>query len=385
MRGVVAAAAKKGRLGVADRPTAATTWVPQRCLCTIDSAAASRARQRSSRSLRSSKRACERARASAGREAASVAKRSAAYLIYGHYSITMLMGFMSQSEKSPILRTDKSNVKHFAKVIEYPCGIMDIVASSEPIFGPAGYEIAGDFSRPMLCQDEPRQRRGEILANAEDVERSMRRARAKVRRIALANDFRYFVTLTLDQQKVDRYDMGQIVRKLNAWCSNMVQRHGLRYVLVPERHKDGAIHFHGFFDDSLEAVDSGTIRLPGSKKPRKPRSKKERSEWLASGGQVVYNLPAWTLGYTTAIQVYGEYPAAVAYVCKYIGKQGDKPAGRWYYSGGQLVDAAVEYVELSPAELAKEYPGRAFVFYPPGKQIAVVNGIKVPNQVQKEE
>jgi hypothetical protein len=151
--------------------------------------------------------------------------------------------------------------------------------------------------------------------------------------------------------------MGQIVRKLNAWCSNMVQRHGLRYVLVPERHKDGAIHFHGFFDDSLEAVDSGTIRLPGSKKPRKPRSKKERSEWLASGGQVVYNLPAWTLGYTTALQVYGEYPAAVAYVCKYIGKQGDKPAGRWYYSGGQLVDAAVEYVELSPAELAKEYPG----------------------------
>ena len=297
---------------------------------------------------------------------------------------------MSKSEKGPIYRTDKSNVKHFAKVIEYPCGVMDIMASSEPVFGPAGYEKSENFAHLGACLDEQKRapatasRTREIQACAEDVERSMRRARAKVRRIALANEFSYFVTLTLDEMMVDRYDMGQVVKKLNAWCSNMVQRKGLRYVLVPERHKDGAIHFHGFFNDALEAVDSGTIRLPGKKKPRRPRSQKERSEWLANGGQIVYNLPAWTLGFTTAMAVYGEYPAAVAYVCKYIGKQGEKPAGRWYYSGGLLLEPDVEYVELSPADLAAAYPGKAFVFYPPGKQMAVVNGIKVHEQVQKE-
>ena len=292
---------------------------------------------------------------------------------------------MSQSEKSPIYRTDISNVKHFAKVIEYPCGVMDIMASSEPVFGPSGYEKSENFSRPGACLGEHERRsRGETQACAEDVERSMRRARAKVRRLALSNEFSYFVTLTLDEMRVDRYDMSQIVKKLNAWCSNMVQRKGLRYVLVPERHKDGAIHFHGFFNDALEAVDSGTIRLPGKKKPRRPHSQKERSDWLAAGGQVVYNLPAWTLGFTTALAVYGEYPAAVAYVCKYIGKQGEKPAGRWYYSGGDLVEPAVEYVEISPAELAAAYPEKAFVFYPPGKQMVVVNGIKVHEQVQEE-
>jgi hypothetical protein len=75
----------------------------------------------------------------------------------------------------------------------------------------------------------------------------------------------------------------------------------------------------------------------------------------------------------------------VAYVCKYIGKDGTKPAGRWYYSGGDLVEPAVEYGEISPAELVEVYGNRAMVIYPPGKQIAVVNGISVHEQVQNNE
>ena len=222
-------------------------------------------------------------------------------------------------------------------------------------------------------------------AKAEDIDRSMRRARAKVRRLALANDFRWFVTLTLDPQKVNSKEPADVVRKLNAWCSNMVQRNGLRYILVPEYHKKGGIHFHGFFSDSLQAVDSGTIKPPQGGKPRRPRSAAQRAEWLQNGGQIVYNLPGWTLGFTTAMELYGEYPAAVAYVCKYIGKEGEKPAGRWYYSGGNLVEASVEYVDISPAELAADYGTRAMVIYPPGKQIAIVNGIKVLEQVQEQE
>ena len=283
----------------------------------------------------------------------------------------------------------KDSIKHHAKIYTYPCGIMDIVASSEPDFGSKGWERSEDYSRPKReirgvdhADDQPTERRPG--AAMEDLERSMRRARSKVRRIALSNDFQYFVTLTIDPSKVDSCDGSAVIKKLNAWCSNMVQRHGLRYILVPERHKDGAIHFHGFFNDALEAVDSGTISLPGKKKPRRPRSKKERSEWLAAGGQVVYNLPDWKLGFTTALEVYGEYPAAVAYVCKYIGKQGEKPAGRWYYSGGDLAQPHTQYAELSPGELAAEYPDKAFTIYPPGCQIVVVNGIKVHEQVQKE-
>lgn len=283
-------------------------------------------------------------------------------------------------------------VKHYAKAYIYPCGVVDIMASTEPVFGPKGWEAAEDYSRPIkqlpLAADQQgdaaaAQQARQLQADAEDIERSMRRARAKVRRMALANEFTYFVTLTLDPSKVDSHDGAAVIKKLNAWASNAVQRHGLRYILVPERHKKGGIHFHGFFNAALPAVDSGTIRVPWAKKPRKPRSAAERAEWLAAGGQVVYNLPGWTLGFTTAMELYGDYPAAVAYVCKYIGKDGTKPAGRWYYSGGDLQEPHVEFFELSPADLVTEYGDKALVFYPPGKAIAVVNGVR--EQVQEEQ
>ena len=133
-------------------------------------------------------------------------------------------------------RKSKNEIKHYAKVLKYPCGLVDIMASTEPDFGPKGWETAENYAtpRPALGEHDRRSRSCETQgkdgpqALAEDVERSMRRARAKVRRLALANEFTYFVTLTLDQNMVDRYDVGAVVKKLNAWCSNAVQRRGLR-------------------------------------------------------------------------------------------------------------------------------------------------------------
>jgi hypothetical protein len=277
----------------------------------------------------------------------------------------------------------RRDIKHTAKIYRYPCGIMDIIASSEPDFGPGGWEDAEDWSRakrlpPMADEQEPEvQERGAISADAESCARSMRRARAKVRRLALANDFKWFVTLTLDPAKVDTKEGAAVVKKLNAWASNAVQRHGLQYILVPERHKKGGIHFHGFFNDALEMVDSGTLRAPWAKRPRKPRSKAERAAWLAHGARVVYNVPGWGLGFSTAMELHGEYPAAVAYVCKYIGKDGEKPAGRWYYSGGGLAEPSVEYTDLSVTALETALPGKCFAFPVPGRKIAVVNGLKM--------
>lgn len=289
---------------------------------------------------------------------------------------------MSSNPKKPCFHADLSAVKSHAKVYSYPCGLVDICACSEPIFGSKGWEESGKDKAVVIAPKRDREDRQPL---AEDIERSMRRARSKLRRLALANEFKWFVTLTIDPAKVDSCDGAAVVKKLNAWASNAVQRQGLKYILVPERHKKGGIHFHGFFNDAFPVVDSGTIRVPWAKQPRKPRSAAQRAEWLAQGGRIVYNLPGWTLGFTTAMELYGEYPAAVGYVCKYIGKDGTKPAGRWYYSGGALVEPSVEYVDISPADLRAEYGDGVLTFYPPGKQIAVINGIKVRDQVQKEE
>lgn len=249
----------------------------------------------------------------------------------------------------------------------YPDGSAKVIAAERAVFRAPGFEAAGygggqERRRverlagyewdPSMLEDEEEAyacaERGGMADDNKEVRnrlRAQRRAKTAVEDLCRSNDFRWFVTLTLDGAKVDRYDVAAVTRKLNAWLSNRVQKDGLRYVLVAERHKDGAIHFHGFMSDSISYVDSGTIA--GIKpKPAKPRSAKERARWLEQGGHVVYNLPAWTLGYTTAIELYGERRAAIGYVVKYITKAQDKVGGRWYYSGGALRRPEVEVVRV---------------------------------------
>ena len=280
-----------------------------------------------------------------------------------------------------IMNQPAQQVHTFGKIYEYPNGTYDIVAASTPIFKPKGWE-----ERALrMVRAEPGSERKEAKprkekSDKEDLERARRRARAKVRRLALANEFRWFVTLTIDPARVDSYDVAAVTRKLNQWCSNQVKRRGLRYILVPEFHKSGRVHYHGFFSDSLEAVDSGTITgVPGAKGPRKPRSKAQRAEWLEAGGKIVYNLPGWTYGFTTAIELYGEYERAVAYVCKYIGKDSEKIGGRWYYSGGDLSTPKEQFVDISAQEIMEAFD-QAWSKQVPGALFAGVNGLKGERQ-----
>lgn len=262
-----------------------------------------------------------------------------------------------------------------AILYRYPGGELDVICASDKTFTPPGWEAAEDFSRKGREAPRPAKREKGKKSEGEDRARSMRRARANLRRLALANDFRYFVTLTLDKERIDRFDGAAITRALSQWCDNMVRRHGLRYVLVPERHKDGAFHFHGFFaGEGLEVVDSGTISMAGWKHPRRPSSEAERAQWLAEGGHIVYNLPQWTLGFTTALELYGEYGSAVGYVCKYIGKQdAERPLGRWYYSGGALAKPEKIYAAMDYRGLAEDYKADAIEFEIPGSKMLVIH------------
>lgn len=235
----------------------------------------------------------------------------------------------------------------------YPSGDVDIICASDKMFLPEGWEASEDFARQGRKGPAPAKREKGKKSDGDDMLRSMRRARAQLRRLALSNSFDWFVTLTLDKEKIDRYDPAAVTKALSQWCSNMVKRHGLRYVLVPEQHKDGAFHFHGFMaGDGLKAVDSGV-------------------EW---DGRPVYNLPQWTLGFTTAQRLYGTYSAAVGYCCKYIGKQqGQRPLGRWYYSGGALAKPEKRYATLAYRELAEDFQSEAVELEIPGSKLLVIH------------
>lgn len=240
---------------------------------------------------------------------------------------------------------------HTGLVYAYPDGSQDILVCSAPIFREPGWEEVGQKAQHYTPAPREKGKKSE----GADMERSQRRARAKLRRLALANGFDYFVTLTLDPAKVDRYDPAAVTKLLGRWCDNMVRRHGLRYILVPERHQDGAFHFHGFMaGKGLEAVDSGV-------------------KW---DGREVFNLPQWGYGFTTAQRLYGDYHAAVGYCCKYIGKQaGERALGRWYYSGGALKEPQKIYADLLYDDIVE----KAVEFSIPGAKMKVLNGFGVNN------
>lgn len=143
---------------------------------------------------------------------------------------------------------------------------------------------------------------------------NVKRTRESIYDIAMANDFEYFVTLTINSKDLDRYDRQEICKKLKIWLMNKVKRNGMKYIIIPEEHKDGAIHFHGLMLGDLKMVDSGH------------KTKK---------GQTIYNVGAWNYGFSTAVKLEGPYERITNYVVKYITKDSKRIFGKSYFAGGK--------------------------------------------------
>lgn len=78
-------------------------------------------------------------------------------------------------------------------------------------------------------------------------ENSISRAKSTIKEYALCNDFDYFVTLTIDQSKFDRFDLKTYYKKFGKFLNNYNRLHNtkVQYIFIPEKHADGAWHMHG--------------------------------------------------------------------------------------------------------------------------------------------
>ena len=128
---------------------------------------------------------------------------------------------------------------------------------------------------------------------------SNNRAKQKIYELARSNEWEYFLTLTF---KEDRYNYELLIKKLSKWINNIKRDYapGLKYIFVPELHKDGALHFHGIVSNigNLPLVESGL------------KDKK---------GNLIYNINAYKMGFTTATKV-TESGRVASYMTKYITK-----------------------------------------------------------------
>lgn len=270
--------------------------------------------------------------------------------------------FLLDGEK---LRAEECKYNSRAKFIPNPDGTLKLYEEmycNRYIFNPEGVE---EFNREHRLRRERweadllemygREPMATFTRTAEDnLQRSKRRAKRKLFDYILCNEFKYFCTLTLNGDLIDRNDYGAIMKKLKNFLDNRVRRNGLFYVGVPELHKNGGIHFHFLTNGVINVVDSGTVIRPNGGRPVKTETA-IRQGFDLGDCRPVYNIPDWKLGFTTAIEIYGNREAVANYIGKYITKGDSKIGGRWYYSGGALKTPIYTYERVNFADCVGDY------------------------------
>lgn len=167
------------------------------------------------------------------------------------------------------------------------------------------------------------------------------RAKSRVFELALCNPWNIFLTFTLDPRKYDRDDLPRFRKDVSQFIRDCNKRHGLaiKYLLIPEEHKKGGWHMHGFLMGLPDAhLRKFTLE---EKLPKYIRDKLQ-------AGQPVYEWQAYRekFGFCDLEPVHDEF-AASAYVTKYITKDLDRTVkesgAHLYYCSQGLKRSAVVF------------------------------------------
>lgn len=87
--------------------------------------------------------------------------------------------------------------------------------------------------------------------NEDKLSNNLSRAKTTVKELALCNPWDFWCTFTIDKEKYDRYNLDTYMRDFAKFINNYnsykcPEEHKIKYLFVPEQHKDGAWHIHGF-------------------------------------------------------------------------------------------------------------------------------------------
>lgn len=138
---------------------------------------------------------------------------------------------------------------------------------------------------------------------------SLNRTKNMIYNYARGNRWEWFITLTFSKDKVDRYDYKECSTKLRKWLNNMRSKYApdLKYLIVPEQHKDGAWHFHGLLSNT------------GNLKFNKALNKHTALPLFTKSGLQIFNFGNYKMGYSTATAI-TDTSKASSYITKYITK-----------------------------------------------------------------
>lgn len=183
------------------------------------------------------------------------------------------------------------------KITDYGNGKIVIVAYHTPQLRLFGLQNLGGANELSEKSDE---------AQAERTKKQIHAIKRRIKGYALVNDFRWFATLTIDPKKIDslNYEVSKTI--LLKWCRYMRDRYGkFNYLIVPELHKSGAMHFHSLLGD-IPAKFNEAIYA----KTKKP---------LIRNGRQIYNLADWDYGFSDCERISNPERTA-SYITKYVTK-----------------------------------------------------------------
>lgn len=205
-------------------------------------------------------------------------------------------------------------------------------------FYDAGIHVGARPKREVLqlweTHDKPASdpRRVELL--------SRKRALNEVYDIARANEWDWFLTLTLSPERVDRWNYDECAAEVMRFA-DVLRKAGNQYIIVPEQHQNGAWHFH--------ALVIGEMKLVAA------------TNWHTGAlifdkqGRQIFNVKNYKYGINTATAI-GHSEKAAHYIAKYMTKKMDIPRGKKrYWASKSLQRPVIEYddYDLASQELVE--------------------------------
>lgn len=210
----------------------------------------------------------------------------------------------------------------------------------------AGYEaVDGD--------DSGGKGKKNTAGNTYKLDSSLSRTKSKIFELAMCNDWEYFVTLTLNPKYHDRKDLNNYKRKLSTWVKNYNRLHKteIKYLLIPEEHKDASWHMHGLIMGlPIEHMQEFNI---DEKLPLKMLSE-------IANGNTLYNWPAYAkaFGYLSISKIRNAESVS-KYITKYITKNLLKTRvslnDHLYYASHGLKRAEIIYTGRLTKEFTEDY------------------------------
>lgn len=152
-------------------------------------------------------------------------------------------------------------------------------------------------TKPLLAP----KRNPDCVSTDETIARSVRRSRVLISDYVLCNKFDMWCTFTFNKQKHDRQDVNHCKSVMQLWLERRKRKnHAFKYLIVPEYHKDGALHFH--------ALISG---YNGTLKATKLKTKTNK---------IVHVITGYRAGNAQAVFIDDDYDRIIGYLKKYITK-----------------------------------------------------------------